>query len=217
MPTVEARPAATVVVAREAPPGVEVLLARRSTAGFAPGFLVFPGGVVDRGDRELSARWFGRPDEAFRACALRELYEETGLLLTAHGLESHADRRGIEDLSFDPPPEAALPEIAHWVAPSFLQVRYDARFFAASAPPDLRVHPDGVEVERVWWARPGEVVDASGGGEAWLMWPTLVTLDRVAACASVEEVLALRIEQIEPGGDERIKGAWRRPEWGTAR
>jgi 8-oxo-dGTP pyrophosphatase MutT (NUDIX family) len=217
MRTVEPRPAATVVVARDAPPGVEVLLVRRSSSGFAPGFLVFPGGVVDAADRDLAARWFGDPDEASRACALRELYEETGLLVTAHGMESHPERPPIGDLSFEPPPETALPEIGHWVAPAFLRVRFDARFFAAAAPPELRAHPDGVEVERAWWAPPARVVDASGQGEAWLMWPTLVTLDRLAACASVDDVLALRIEQIEPGGDDRIRGSWRRPEWGAAR
>src|SRR6266498_468453 len=84
------RPAATIVVARPGEPHgprVEVLLLRRSARSrFAAGFVVFPGGVVEDGDAELAARWFGSRDELSRACAVRELAEETGLVATAGGL-----------------------------------------------------------------------------------------------------------------------------------
>ncbi|MGH2739416.1 MAG: NUDIX hydrolase [Actinomycetota bacterium] len=196
---VEPRPAATVVIARPADEGVEVLVLRRAAGSrFAPGFVVFPGGVIESQDEPLGARFFGHPQEAPRACALRELYEETGLLLTAAGLEARPERGPIEDLSFDPPPVSDLVEMARWIAPEFLPVRFDARFFVIAAPLEVEPTPDGIEIDRAWWARPADVLAASSEGEAPLMWPTMVTLDRLQACASVEEVLALRVEQVPP-------------------
>ncbi|HET7459836.1 MAG TPA: NUDIX domain-containing protein, partial [Longimicrobium sp.] len=50
---VQARPAATVVLLRDAEGGAEVLLLRRHRrSGFAAGAWVFPGGVVDERDRD---------------------------------------------------------------------------------------------------------------------------------------------------------------------
>jgi len=211
------RPAATVVVARPAEGGVEVLMLRRAEGSrFAPGFVVFPGGTTEPGDRALADRLFGDPSEELRACALRELFEETGLLPTAAGLELRRHRSPVADLDFDPPPPGRLREMARWVAPDFLEVRFDAVFFALEAPPGLEPVPDQVEVDRAWWAAPREVLLASRSGEAPLMWPTLVTLERLAEARSVADVLALRIEQIEPGREDReagVRGEWRRPEW----
>lgn len=212
-------PAATVVVVRPGRDRVETLMLRRAAASrFAPGFLVFPGGVIEDGDPALAERWFGDPAEGSRACALRELHEETGLLLTASGLEPHPRRGSTGDLAFEPPPASRLVEIARWVAPEFLEVRFDAAFYAVGAPPGLEPVPDGIEVDEAWWASPREVLESSRTGAAPLMWPTLVTLERLAACPTVDEVLALRIPQLVPGEEERevpVRGAWRRPEWGA--
>ncbi len=213
---VEPRPAATVVVARPADEGVEVLILRRAAAtSFAPGFVVFPGGLIDEADRGLAVRLFGDPHEAARACSLRELYEETGLLLTAGGLEERRDGAPLDRIAFEPPAAAALVEMARWVAPEFLEVRFDARFFAVEAPSDVSPRADGVEIEEARWARPEEVLAESVRGDAPLMWPTLVTLEALADCTTVAEVLALRVPQIEPGRADRpatVRGAWRRPE-----
>lgn len=212
---VEPRPAATVVAARPAPGGAEVLVLRRASASrFAPGFVVFPGGLVEPGDPALADRWWGDAREADRACALRELYEETGLLLTVDGPEHRRSREPIERLSFEPAPPGVLVEQARWVAPAFLEVRFDAAFFSVAVPPGIEVTPDGVEIERAWWTRPETVLEASHRGDAPLMWPTLVTLEALADCDSVDDVIALRVEQIEPGREDRrarVRGRWTRP------
>jgi 8-oxo-dGTP pyrophosphatase MutT (NUDIX family) len=196
---VEPRPAATVVVAREGPDGPEVLVLERSaTSRFAPGFLVFPGGSVEEGDEELGRRWFGSAQDAPRACALRELFEEVGLLATAEGLVSRAPDRPIEQVEFDPPPVAAVPEISRWIAPEFLAVRFDARFFAVAAPATVHPIPDGVEIARAWWAAARDVLAAATGGEALLMWPTLRTLQALRECPTVEDVLGLHVPQEAP-------------------
>ena len=58
------------------------MLRRGRESRFLPGYVVFPGGAVDAGDPERAARWFGTPNEAARAAAVRELAEEAGLVVT---------------------------------------------------------------------------------------------------------------------------------------
>jgi 8-oxo-dGTP pyrophosphatase MutT (NUDIX family) len=191
------RPAATVMLPRVAEDGVEVLVLRRGAASrFAPGFVVFPGGVLEAADRALAERWFGDPEEAFRACALRELFEEAGILLTADGPRSATPDRPIESVAFEPAPAASLREIARWVAPEFLDVRFDARFYAAAMPGDLEPVADGEEIDRAWWANPGQVLASAEAGETRLMWPTMVMLRALAGCHTVEEVMRLDVPQI---------------------
>ncbi len=97
-PPVTPRPAATLLLLRGGPAGLEALLLRRSPrAGFIPGAYVFPGGQVDLADGEpdLLARFQGlteararvllgrtednHPALAFWVAALRETFEETGV------------------------------------------------------------------------------------------------------------------------------------------
>ena len=187
-------------MAREGPEGVEVLVLERSAESrFAPGFFVFPGGAVEPADDLLAERWFGSADLAARACAVRELYEEVGILATAEGLVP-APAGAIETLEFDPPGADAMPEMSRWIAPDMLPVRFDARFYAAAAPADLDPIPDGVEIGRAWWTRADRVIAQAAAGEAPLMWPTFKTLQALRDCATVEDVLALRVEQVEPPG-----------------
>ncbi len=192
------RPAATVVVARAVDTGLEFLVLLRSPGSrFLPNFVVFPGGVVEEQDRILATSWFGREDEAARACALRELAEEAALVMTANGLiEAPGRLPGEQDLP--PPDPEAVPEIARWVAPEFLPVRFDARFFALGAPSHVQPRPDGMEAARAWWASAEELLDGARAGETQLMWPTLKTLETLAGCSTVDDVLALRIEQVPP-------------------
>ena len=206
----EPRPAATVVVARPGSDGVEVLVLRRAAGSrFAPGFLVFPGGTVDRGDTALARRWFGDPSQSSRACAVRELAEEAGLAVTASGLrELQPGEDLLAAIDRSPPPASALPEMARWVAPTFLSVRFDARFFAAAAPLGTTARPDGVEIDRAEWARPDAVLREHRLYES-IMWPTYRTLQRLAECSSVDDVGRLWVEQERPP----MPGSGRSPEW----
>jgi len=191
------RPAATVIAARQGPGGVEVLVLRRASGQrFLPGYVVFPGGAVDPEDVELAERWFGSSDEAARACAVRELFEEAGLALTGAGLaEAPADPfRAVTSL---PPSAGALPEIAHWIAPEGVPVRFDARFYAVAAPAGLVARPDGREAEEAWWARPADLLREFAEGRCELYWPTFKTMEALATCATVEELLALHVPQVE--------------------
>ena len=193
----EPREAATIVLARPAVEGIEVLiLTRTEGSSFLPGFAVFPGGAIDPGDHLLASRLFNNPSEAARACAVRELYEETGILLTRNGAMSRAPEVPLESMLFDPPPARRLVEIARWIAPESLEVRFDARFFAIPAPEGIEPIPDGVEVSAARWETPQQVLKAVGRGDEQVMWPTLVTLQALADCREVADVLELRVEQI---------------------
>ncbi len=199
------RRAATIVLARDAQHigAVDVLVLRRSAgARFVPGFVVFPGGAVDPADRDRAARWFGARDEDARACAVRELAEEAGVLLTADGAVAARPGGGAwtgGDLNLRTPIAIdRLPQIGRWIAPEFLDDRFDARFFAAAVEGDLEPTPDAEEAEAAWWARPSDVLEGQRTGDVQLAWPTFKTLEALAACGTVADVLALRIEQVAP-------------------
>jgi 8-oxo-dGTP pyrophosphatase MutT (NUDIX family) len=210
-----ARPAATIVLVRDAtlgssaadgpsanPSEPQVLVLRRAAAArFAPGFVVFPGGAVDPEDADLAARWYGTRDEATRACAVRELAEETDLLLAASGARSRLGSSASLETDLEelrPPAPDHLPEIGRWIAPEFLPTRFDARFFAAVVSEDVVPTTDAREAEHAWWARPSEVLEQHRVGSVELAWPTFKSLEALARCTSSAEVMALRIEQVPP-------------------
>lgn len=99
------RPAATVMLVREAAAGLDVFLMRRHSAmHFAPRVMVFPGGGVDDRDRSTQIAWAGPepawwaqrlgvdPDlaEALVCAAARETFEESGVLFAGPANDPHA-------------------------------------------------------------------------------------------------------------------------------
>ncbi len=153
--------ATAVVLFRDGPRGREVFLVRRGLERrFAAGFHAFPGGRLDPEDAEIEVPGLSGEDAALAACALRELFEETGVLLArgrAPSPEERASgRRAVLEgtLSFRGllarlglvPDPARLAPAGRWVTPEYLPLRYDARLFLA------RLRPD--EAPEVW---PGEL------------------------------------------------------------
>jgi len=196
------RKAASVIAARDAADGFEILvLERGATSRFLPGYLAFPGGSVEPEDGGRAERWFGSADEAGRACAVRELVEEVGLALTAAGVEVAADEP-LARIDADPPSAGQLPEIAHWIAPPQVPVRFDARFFALEAPDRLELRPDGSETAGAWWMSPRTLLADWEAGRRRLYWPTYFTVSAIAPCATVSDLLALHIETREPDEEE---------------
>jgi recombination protein RecT len=187
-----------------------VLVLRRSdTSRFLPGYVVFPGGAVDPEDGALAERLFGDAGEAPRAAAIRELIEETGLAVTARGLEPVAeggDAAAIAAVAKAPPPTTALRQVAHWIAPEDVPVRFDARYFAVEATRGVEPVADAVEAAAAWWADPRELLERWSRDEEKLYWPTMKTVEALAACADVAELLALKIpdREPEPGDEDRM-------------
>lgn len=196
----EIREAASAVVARDGLEGLEVLVLERGASNrFLPGYVAFPGGSTDEEDRELARRWFGTPEESRRACAVRELVEEVSLVLTHDGLVPGAT---IEAVDAAPPATEQLAEIAHWVAPPRVPVRFDARYFAVGSPPGLEPVPDGGETSDAWWVAPRRLLEDWNVGRRQLYWPTYFTVSELARCESVVDLLGLRIQTREPDDGE---------------
>ncbi|WP_430645222.1 NUDIX hydrolase [Agromyces sp. GXS1127] len=157
--------AATVVVMRQGPRGVEVLLGERPRdRGSFAGAWVFPGGAVDEadaaGDRIDSAA-------AARRAAVRETFEEVGLVLAADDLV----------------------EFALWHPPKGVPKRMRTRFFAAPAPEgELRLAT--AEFMQAEWLTPVEALEHHADGAMTLFPPTWVTLHELRRHASVPAALA---------------------------
>jgi 8-oxo-dGTP pyrophosphatase MutT (NUDIX family) len=196
----EIRRAASAIVGRDGPEGLEVLvLERGSSSRFLPGYVAFPGGSTDREDEEHAERWFGTADESRRACAVRELVEEVSLTLTAHGLRPG---EALAAVHADPPSVSQLEDIAHWVAPVEVPVRFDARYFAVRAPAGIEPVPDGSETAAAWWVSPRMLLEDWREQRRLLFWPTYFTIEALGTCGTVDDLFALRIGTREPDEDE---------------
>ena len=213
-PAGELRLAASVVLVRDAAaaPGVEVFLLERAAGmAFAAGMSVFPGGGLDAADQEALAEglvdadaaedaarsWDTAPDAAAAliACAVRETYEETGVLLggappPATGTRERLVAReiGLREV-VGHVDAAALRPWARWVTPEGMPRRYDTAFFVAGVPDGQE--PDGATTEAVGagWCAPAQALHEWEDGVRALMPPTWAVLSELAAADSAAGLL----------------------------
>lgn len=204
------RDAATIVLGRPVEPGgFEVLLLKRpSTSRFAAGAYVFPGGKIDEGDSDdgLQPRMptTGRDAEpAAVLAALRELFEETGLLL-ADRRPTPADESAVRralladertfgdavreyDLRFN---ETHVCYFARWITPARFARRYDTRFFLAELPAERHdFEPDLTdEIAGATWVSPRRAVELFRTGRLPMLFPTRVTLQALSEFAAIDSV-----------------------------
>jgi 8-oxo-dGTP pyrophosphatase MutT (NUDIX family) len=217
-------PAATLMLLRDGPDGLEVLMtARHDAAGFAAGAMVFPGGKLDAGDRDLlQASPTNALDErslALRIAAIRETFEECGLLLAraapgetmlSHAaavalLEAHADAAGFGELVSAARLELAtdlLVPFAHWITPADRPKRFDTHFFLAPAPADQVAKHDGREAVETRWITPQDAIAAADQGRLKLVIATrmnLLKLDRArSVAAAFEAAQRSEVVTVEP-------------------
>jgi 8-oxo-dGTP pyrophosphatase MutT (NUDIX family) len=239
-------------VARDGPDGLEVLLLQRHPdSRFSPGAFAFPGGRVERADAApgVEARCHGltrgeaarqMPDVlpadraiGFWTAALREAFEEAGLLMAydAHGRS--VDLEGLGDV----PARRArcredsasfgrlLVELdlilatdrvaywAHWITPEERPVRYDTRFFVTLARPDQQPEPDGLEMVSARWISPSEALVRQRARELVLPLPTQRILadlaehrhaDRLVLAARGRPIRPVRPRIVWESGKERV-------------
>lgn len=173
---VEPRDAATLIVIDRSSAEPKVLLGRRHTRhAFMPGKFVFPGGGLDPADRTMPADKPLHPDvrrrllahlkapaedfvQGLALAAIRETFEETGLLIGARARVSGAVPPGIWTRFVDAgfyPDLSVVQLIARAITPPGFPRRYDARFFCVDAQAvahrlDNVVHADAELVELTW-------------------------------------------------------------------
>ena len=189
---VEVRHAATVVVVRGAGADAEVLLLRRGdTAGFMAGMFVYPGGRLDPADLDAAA---GDLDTAARWTALRECFEESGLLLATDqqgqpATPAHAEALRASEAPFAEALQALrlrpglndLRPFARWVTPAVERRRFDTRFYLAPHPPGQDAAPDGFEMVEHRWRRPVDALQEYATSDMLLSPPTFYFLADLAA------------------------------------
>lgn len=226
-----ARPAATLVLLRDAPQGFEVFMVERArTMGFAAGAMVFPGGKVDESDAALAAdadlvRGFDALDPidaAARIAAVRETFEEAGVLISEGPAVAEAARldwRGRivrHEASFAAflresghvIAAAALVPFARWCPPpQFERHRFDTYFYLARMPFSETALHDGEESTRSHWIAPAEALARADAGHGTIIFPTRRNLERLAAHAAIEALVdaahATPVRLIEPWIEER--------------
>ena len=202
------RPAATVLLLRDSAQGLEVLMTRRSlTASFAPGAYVFPGGGIDAADSAShphAARRATQSDQHLTQAiaAIRESFEELGVLLARHSDGRWADNADIAALDRQAPFTAQCAArgltlaadqvfvLAHWITDRDLPRRFDVPFLVARMPEDQTPVADESEQFEPVWVRPADALARHQAGSFFIIFPTIRTLERLQAYAKVHEVLA---------------------------
>lgn len=216
-----ARPASTILLLRDGAGAVEVfMMVRHYQIEFASGALVFPGGSVDAADSaivatpSLYAGVEGSDDDtlAFRIAAIRETFEESGILLArvkgddqmisapqAKAIaDAHREALGAGAISFaqiltDNDLVLALDVLvpyAHWITPESMPKRFDTWFFLAQAPPEQLGAHDGRESTDSIWLSPREALDGGASGRFTLPFPTTRNLIRLSQQPTVSAALA---------------------------
>jgi 8-oxo-dGTP pyrophosphatase MutT (NUDIX family) len=205
------RPASTMLLLRDAAAGMEVfMVVRHHQIDFASGALVFPGGSIDADDAVVArdAALAGKHpglDEAavaFRVGAVRETFEECGILLArdkgsqqlvtaARASEIEAEHRTalnkgeqkfsdiIRTSGIVPALDLLVP-FAHWITPLGMPKRFDTHFYLAVAPADQLGAHDGSESVDSVWVRPNEAVEGAKTGKFKLVFATERNLIKLA-------------------------------------
>src|SRR5438270_3697609 len=219
--TVAPRPASTILLLRDGAAGeIEVfMMVRHYEIDFNSGALVFPGGSVDKGDKEIiadPALYSGgeRLDEttlSYRIAAIRETFEESGILLArpkgskalvdakrageieaAHRAELCDGKITFLKVLTDNSLLLALDQLvpyAHWITPEGMPKRFDTWFFLAAAPPEQVGAHDGKESTDSIWVSPREALAGGETGRFKLPFPTTRNLIKLGKQASVRAVL----------------------------
>lgn len=177
-------------------------MARSPALRFMGGMVAFPGGKVHEDDAQLA-----RPDvglTALHVCAIRELFEETGILLarTSDGghapsgpdLELFRHKLLEESLSLADVLDQMnwslraddLVLAGHLVTPSFAPVRFDTAFFAATLPPGQEASIVPGELTHGWWASAEEALAQWQDGQSILSPPTVSILQSICGRPVVE-------------------------------
>jgi 8-oxo-dGTP pyrophosphatase MutT (NUDIX family) len=188
------------------------MVVRHHEIDFASGALVFPGGKVHPQDGDVvsqnpapSGAW---PDPSFWMAAIRETFEEAGLLVarrqgeekllgaeeTQDLVETYRTALLAETLTFAEllkrqnllPALDLMVHFAHWITPPGPPRRFDTHFFLIAAPVvQIGVH-DGLEATEGVWIAPRQAIADADAGRRIMLPPTRLNLQKLAQFSSVQ-------------------------------
>jgi len=228
-------PAATILMLRDGDTGLEVfMVVRHHQIDFASGALVFPGGKLAPGDVEPDVRGLcdgadGLDDTllALRVAAIREAFEESGVLLARDEGGQLIDGARLATLEADRPlldkgtlkiadfltreklrlACDLLEPYAHWVTPKMMPKRFDTHFYLAVAPSDHVAMHDGSEGVDSVWINPAQALEDAKAGKRTVIFPTRMNLEQLAESKTVAEAFAAArartIVTVEPQVEDR--------------
>ena len=209
------RPSSTVVLVRPAEPCPEIFMVRRHERSAFGSAYAFPGGVLEPADHRVHARCTGisaaSADQMldleeggldYYSAAVRELFEEAGVLLGSSALDAaqlaaartrlnagslHWDTFASDsDLTLDC---AALRYFSFWITPIGLPKRYSTRFFLAELPAGQAALHCGGELTDSCWMSACDVLQARAAHTMTVHYPTRKTLERLAEFESTDVLL----------------------------
>jgi 8-oxo-dGTP pyrophosphatase MutT (NUDIX family) len=205
------RPSATVLIVRDTANGLEVfMVARDRQVDMASGAVVFPGGKLDPDDR--SAAWGTltapqAPDRAYWIAAVRETFEESGLLIAktetgtisaetaAHICERLRTPLLDQAVTFSQlknlsPALELMSPFAHWVTPASVPKRFETHFFLIAALPGQTAVHDGREAVNSFWIRPKDMLAEADAGRQTLVPATRLNIELLSETDTVADALA---------------------------
>ncbi len=207
-------PAATILLVRDAPEFQVLMVKRHHQIDFAGGALVFPGGKTHAGDGDpawethIGSAAADPTQRALRIAAIREAYEETGILLARAANGDHftgslaaaeardavaADTRSFLDLvdSLGLKLDLDAPTVfARWITPEMMPKRFDTWFYIAHAPADQLALCDGWETVDAEWIAPAEALRLGELGERTVIFPTRMNLKLLAEAGGAADAIA---------------------------
>ena len=221
--------AATVLLVRDGPQGLEVLMTRRSmTASFAPGAYVFPGGGVDAADHAAHPYARRRTTQSDlhltqAIAAIRESFEELGILLARHANGQMANTADIAALDRKASADVFAAQcqargltlaadevfvLAHWITDRDLPRRFDVPFLVARMPDAQTPVADEKEQFEPVWVRPADALSRHAEGNFFIIYPTIRTLERLQSYATVDSVMAACAGHARPGWAGKRCATW---------
>lgn len=214
----EPKLSATILLLREGRAAPEVLMVKRHyEIDFAAGALVFPGGKAAAGDTDSGwDAWtdgdYGPVQQDARIAAIREAYEESGILLARHASSRGAGAPlvGADIAERLSPHRAAvdrgelpfldiirehnlvlaldrLIHFGHWITPVMMPKRFDTHFYVAPAPSGQVAAHDGRETTDAVWLSADDALAQEKAGQATIIFPTRMNLVKLARAASLED------------------------------
>ena len=214
------RLSATILLLRDDPDLQVLMVKRHYEIDFASGAYVFPGGKAN--DEDADPAWsancdgdFSGEEQAARVSAIREAYEESGIILArskanrgpdaalvgADVADALAPMRGAIDrreksflelikendlvLALD-----ALVHFGHWITPTMMPKRFDTHFYLAATPPGQVAEQDGRETTEAVWVGPQDALDLEAADKATIIFPTRMNLGKLAETATTDAALS---------------------------
>lgn len=207
------RPAATILLLRDEPAFEVLMVKRHHQIDFASGALVFPGGKTDPDDgnpgwRDQAIGWerFDPVQREMRVAAIREVFEEAGILLANDragqpfsevcdpALRAAVDQREtsflevVRDLKVQLRLDA-LTVFARWITPEIMPKRFDTFFYSVRAPANQVAACDGHEAVDAEWVAPAEALRLAERGERTIIFPTRMNLKLLAEARSAADAV----------------------------